>query len=39
MKAQELNELMKYFQKRCTTSAESSRSLAIQQIKIESEVH
>lgn len=38
MKAHELNELMKYFQKRGTSSAESSRSLAIERIKIESEV-
>lgn len=38
MKAQELNEMMKYFQKRGTSSAESSRSLAIEKIKIESEV-
>ena len=29
---------MKYVQKRCTSSAESSRSMAIERIKIENEV-
>ena len=38
MKSPELNELMKYIQKRCSNAAESSRSQAIERIKIESEV-
>jgi hypothetical protein len=38
MKAPELNELMKYVQKRSTSSAESSRTLDIERMKIEGEV-
>lgn len=38
MKAPELNELMKYVQKRCTSSAESSRTLDIERMKLEAEV-
>lgn len=38
MKVSELNEFLKYIQKRCMSSAESSRSLAIERIKIETEV-
>ena len=38
MKLPELNEFLKYVQKRCNSSAESSRNLAIERIKIETEV-
>jgi len=38
MKLPELNEFMKYIQKRCNSSAESSRNSAIEKIKIETEV-
>lgn len=37
MKATDLNEVMKYIQKKCTTSAESSRTLDIERMKIERE--
>lgn len=38
MKLPELNEFMKYVQKRCNIAAESSRNSAIERIKIETEV-
>ena len=38
MKVPDLNEFLKYIQKRCMASAESSRNAAIERIKIESEV-
>jgi hypothetical protein len=38
MKVPELNEFLKYVQKRCMGSAESSRNAAIERIKIETEV-
>jgi hypothetical protein len=38
MKVPDLNEFLKYVQKRCMGSAESSRNAAIERIKIETEV-
>lgn len=38
MKVPELNEFLKYIQKRCINAAEQSRFTAIERIKVEAEV-